>query len=79
MSQTQGAFSCYIPHLDPLTKYAVRAVSGENIANEVQVTTQSTAVIPNGDFENWCQIGKIIFPYAEGGPVTPARQPWDRI
>lgn len=68
VSQTQGAFSCYIPHLDPLTKYAVRAVSGENIANEVQVTTQSTAVIPNGDFENWCQIGKIIFPYAEGGP-----------
>ncbi len=68
VSQTQGAFSCYIPHLDPLTGYVVRAVSGENIANEVRVTTQSTADIPNGDFENWCQIGKIIYPYAEGGP-----------
>ena len=67
VSQTQGAFSCYILHLDPLTEYVVRAVSGENLANEVTVTTQGTADIPNGDFENWCQIGKIVYPYAEGG------------
>lgn len=67
VTQTQGAFSCYIPHLDPLTEYVVRTVSGENYGNEVSVTTDATEDIPNGDFENWCQIGKIIFPYAEGG------------
>ena len=53
VTQTQGAFSCYIPHLEPLTDYVVRTVSGENIGNEVQVKTQGTADIPNGDFEEW--------------------------
>lgn len=67
VTQTQGAFSCYIPGLDPLTKYTVRSVSGENKGNEIEVETQATADIPNGDFENWCQIGKIIFPYAADG------------
>ncbi len=65
--QVQGAFSCSIPHLKPLTEYVVRAVSGNDKGNEVKVTTHATADIPDGDFENWCQIGKIIFPYAEGG------------
>ncbi len=65
--QNQGAFSCSIPHLEPLTEYVVRSVSGNDRGNEVKVTTQGTADIPNGDFENWCQIGKIIYPYAEGG------------
>lgn len=67
VSQTAGAFSCYIPHLKPLTEYVVRTVSGGNYGNEVTVKTQGTADIPNGDFEEWCQIGKIIYPYAEGG------------
>lgn len=67
VTQTQGSFFCYIPHLEPLSDYVVRAVSGENIANEVAVSTQGTADIPNGDFEDWCQIGKIVYPYAEGG------------
>ncbi len=53
VTQTQGNFSCYIPHLQPMTEYAVRAVSGENIGNEVRVTTQATADIPDGDFEQW--------------------------
>lgn len=65
--QVQGAFSCSIPHLKPLTDYVVRAVSGNDKGNEVKVTTQATADIPNGDFEDWCQIGKIIYPFAEGG------------
>lgn len=67
VTQTQGSFSCYIPHLEPLTEYVVRATSGDNIANEVKVTTQATEDLPDGDFENWCQIGKVIYPYAEGG------------
>ncbi len=67
VTQTQGAFSCYIPHLEPLTEYVVRTVSGENYGNEITVTTQATEDLPNADFENWCQIGKIIYPYDEGG------------
>lgn len=72
VTQVQGAFSCYIPHLKPLTEYVVRAVSGNDKGNEVKVTTQATADLPDGDFENWCQIGKVIFPYAEVG-----EQFWD--
>lgn len=67
VTQNQGSFSCSIPHLKPLTEYVVRTVSGDNFGNEVKVTTQGTEDLPDGDFENWCQIGRIIFPYAEGG------------
>lgn len=68
VTKNQGAFSCYIPHLKPLSDYVVRAVSDNYKGNEIEVRTQATADIPNGDFEEWCQIGKIIFPYAENGP-----------
>jgi len=53
VTQSQGSFSCYIPHLEPLTEYAVRSVSGENIGNEVRVTTQPAADIPDGNFDQW--------------------------
>ena len=39
ITQTEGAFSCYIPHLDPMTNYVVRAISGEELGNEIEVTT----------------------------------------
>ncbi len=68
ITQTQGEFYAAIPHLQPLTEYVVRTVSGDNIGNEITVTTQATADIPNGDFENWCQIGKGQWcPYPENG------------
>lgn len=67
VTQNQGAFSCYIPHLKQSTAYEVRTVSGNDFGNVVEVTTQGTAELPDGDFENWCQIGKVVFPYAEGG------------
>ena len=67
ITQNQGAFSCYIPHLEPLTEYEVRSKSGEDIGNELSVTTQGTADIPNGDFENWYFTGKMWCPWAEGG------------
>lgn len=72
ITQTQGEFSACIPHLTPLTEYTVRAISGENFGNEIKVTTQSTADIPDGDFENWSMSGKMWVPWAEGG--TPY---WD--
>lgn len=58
VTQTGGSFSCYIPHLEPLTEYAVRTVAGEDVGNEVIVTTQATADIPDGDFEQWYQTDK---------------------
>lgn len=68
--QDQGNFYASIPHLEPLTEYVVRAVSGENIAQEVKVTTQATADLPNGDFEEWSQVTKgrsqMWCPWAEG-------------
>lgn len=71
--QTQGAFSAYIPHLEPLTEYVVRAVGGSDIGNEVRVTTQATADIPDGDFDQWwLKNNKIWCPWNEDG-----EQYWD--
>lgn len=68
VTQTQGAFSCYIPHLEPLTDYAVRAVSGENAGNEVIVKTDATADIPDGDFDQWHQTDPGMWcPWNAGG------------
>lgn len=68
VTQTQGSFACHIDHLEPLTEYDVRAVSGENAGNIVSVTTQATADIPNGDFENWHKTAKGMWcPWAEDG------------
>lgn len=58
VTQTQGSFSCFIPHLEPLTEYVVRTVSGDSKGNEITVTTQATADIPDGDFEQWFQDSK---------------------
>lgn len=62
----QGAFSACIPHLDPLSEYVVRTVSGEDYGNEVTVTTGSTPVLPDGDFDQWWLNGRIWCPWAEG-------------
>ena len=73
VTQTSGAFSCYIPHLEPLTEYVVRAVSGANLGNEVTVTTASTEDIPDGDFDQWwLKNNKIWCPWNENG-----EQFWD--
>lgn len=73
VSQTSGAFSCYIPHLQPLTEYVVRAIAGDNIGNEVTVTTEATEDLPDGSFDQWWyKDDKIWCPWNEGG--TPY---WD--
>lgn len=68
VTQTAGAFSCHIPHLTPLTEYVVRAKAGDEAGNEVRVTTQSTADIPDGSFDQWwLKDGKIWCPWNEDG------------
>lgn len=72
LTQNGGAISCYIPHLDPLTEYEVRAVSeGEN-GNIISVKTEATMDLPDGSFDQWWLNGKIWCPWDEGG--TPY---WD--
>lgn len=73
-----GSFSCCIKHLQPLTQYLVRACSGENKGNEISVTTQSTEVLPNADFEDWWLDGKIWCPWSEGAEQwTAGSRFWD--
>lgn len=73
ITQTEGSFACYIPHLEPLTEYVVQAYAGENLGNEITVTTEATMDIPDGSFDQWwLKDDKIWCPWAEGG--TPY---WD--
>lgn len=62
-----GSFHCCIKGLEPLTEYAVRAVSGEDVGNEVVVTTETTEVLPDGSFDQWWLNGKVWCPWGEGG------------
>lgn len=62
-----GAFSCCIKHLKPLTSYIVRSRSGDDIGNEMTVTTQATEILPDGDFEQWWKDGRIWCPWDENG------------
>lgn len=73
ITQSSGAFSGYIPHLEPLTEYVVRAVAGDNIGNELSVTTDYTEDLPDASFDQWwLKDNKVWCPWNEGG--TPY---WD--
>lgn len=75
VSQTEGSFSACISHLEPLTEYVVRATADNNkeTGNEIRVTTDATADIPDGDFDQWwLKNNKIWCPWNEGG-----EQYWD--
>lgn len=67
VDNTSGAFSCRIPHLEPLTEYVVRAVHGDESGNEISVTTQDTMVLPDGSFDQWWLDGKCWNPWDENG------------
>lgn len=62
-----GAFHAYIPHLTPLTEYVVRAVSNENIGNEITVTTEATQDLPDASFDQWWKNDKVWNPWPENG------------
>lgn len=73
VTQVEGAFSACISHLEPLTEYVVRAMAGNEVGNEVTVTTEATADIPDGDFDQWwLKNNKIWCPWNENG-----EQYWD--
>lgn len=69
ITQTSGAFSACIAHLRPLTTYEVQAYAGEDNGNIMTVTTQTTEVLPDGDFDQWWLKDKKIWcPWDENGP-----------
>lgn len=66
ISHNGGAFTAYIPHLDTMTEYVVRAVSGENIGNEITVITESILELPNASFDDWwLKDDKVWCPWAQ--------------
>ena len=73
VTQTDGSFSACISHLEPLTEYTVQAIADGNIGNEMKVTTDGTADIPDGDFDQWwLKNNRIWCPWNENG-----EQFWD--
>lgn len=46
ITRKEGAFSCCIKHLKPLTSYTVRSRSGDNIGNELTVRTKPLKCFP---------------------------------
>lgn len=73
VTQTGGHLECYIPHLEPLTEYVVRAATDNETGNEVSVTTQYTEDLPDASFDQWwLKDDKVWCPWDEGG--TPY---WD--
>lgn len=73
ITQNGGAFSAYIPHLEPLTEYQVRAVANGQFGDIKTVTTEDTQDLPDASFNQWwLKDNKIWCPWNEGG--TPY---WD--
>lgn len=67
VTRNGGAFYAAIPHLEPLTEYVVVAVSGEDVGNELRVTTEATRILPDGSFDQWWLDGKVWCPWDENG------------
>ncbi len=47
------------------TAYQFIAYCGEEQTDPVSVTTDPIAQLPNSDFEQWCTLNNIVYPYAE--------------
>lgn len=62
-----GSFHARIIHLQSLTDYVARAVSGDEYGAEVAFRTGAIIQPPNADFDNWWLNGKVWNPWAEGG------------
>lgn len=67
VSGSGGAITGRIIHLLPETSYVARAVSDDEISNEVEFTTQSLYSIPNGSMDDWWIDGKVWNPWPAGG------------
>lgn len=62
-----GSFHARIIHLESLTDYVARAVSGDEYGVEIEFRTGANIQPPNADFDNWWLNGKVWNPWAEDG------------
>lgn len=62
-----GSFTGRLLHLAPNTSYVARAVSDDDIANEIEFTTGAIPSVPNLSFDDWHQDGKIWNPWPASG------------
>ena len=53
--------------LTPETEYEFLAYSNEDLSPTVIRRTEQMAQLDNSDFEDWCVVNDIVYPYAEGG------------
>ena len=62
-----GAFDTCITGLTPETQYEVVAYSGSDETEVASVTTEAAPQLPNGGFEEWETIDKVVYPYLADG------------
>lgn len=62
-----GAFDTCITGLTPETQYEVVAYSGSDETEVASVTTETAPQLPNGGFEEWETIDKVVYPYLADG------------
>ena len=67
MTYNGGSFHARILHLQSLTDYVARAVSGDEYGMEIEFTTGVDLQVPDCDFDNWWLDGKVWCPWAQGG------------
>ncbi|MDE6039022.1 MAG: PCMD domain-containing protein, partial [Paramuribaculum sp.] len=67
ITEQGGSFTVRLIHLDPQTSYVVRATSDDDHSAELQFTTGLNLQLPNSDFTQWHQDGKVWNPWAAGG------------
>lgn len=72
VTQEGGSFHTRLIHLEPLTKYVVKAMAVDadgNIeeGNEVSVQTDVTRILPDGNFDEWWKNGKVWYPWNKDG------------
>ena len=67
ITEQGGSFTVRLIHLDPQTAYVVRATSDDDHSAELQFTTGLNLQLPNSDFTQWHQDGKVWNPWAAGG------------
>ena len=67
VKQQGGTFSACAKGLQPLTEYEFMAYSNDDLSPTLVRRTETTLPLENGDFEQWCKVNNIIYPYAEGG------------
>lgn len=67
VSGSNASFTACIKHLKPSTSYEARAVSGTYIGETIKFTTGTTPQMPNSNFDQWWQDGRVWNPWLENG------------